>query len=668
MTSSAPAASSDLRPAPLREPGVRVLEGPTRIGSELRWRALEPDGTAIVVAQLLPELARDLPLRRRWLRDVQRVRELSSPAVARTLQIGPAPDPADPVAAPPWRVREDPPGITVDALLARRAPLPPDEAAVLVARIADAIHGVHADGAVLRDMAPRRIVLADDGTVRLVDIGLTRVDILSTRTAASLILEGSAYASPEQIERTAVDQRSDVYGLGVLLFHALTGALPHGDTPAILRSPEPPPPPSRLRPAIGTGFDAIVLRCLAPDPAERPDSAAELAAILRGERSPAPLSATALPCQACGAAMPVGQRLCLRCGKLAVRFTHAQDGPSHEVRLVKVDEQADTMAALRARLEALSDGRVPALNFLVGDQRMYSRRERERLLRLPVVLFDHVDAATAKALRRRIERPGLKLVVAEQGSLAQPSRVVYGVMGAVAITAIVTLMVLGASTSVLAFASLLFLATFLLVGVIAKRARPRGRNTTALLRLRPAAAALPASDPLVRRLAALLSEHTPHDVRAHVGRLALAVQRLVDHRAEHLREAAEIDAVTEPVARLVDLVEAQVRRVAAIDADLADLDEGTLVRDLAIASARASKPSDPSALAAPNAAEPTLERLDRLRALEDERARAFHRLLQASSLVHRAIELGLSVSDERLEHERQIRLALAALDAPPSPD
>jgi hypothetical protein len=491
------------------------------------------------------------------------------------------------------------------------------------------------------------------------------VDILSTRTAASLILEGSAYASPEQLERTAVDQRSDVYGLGVLLYRALTAELPHGDTPAILRGPEPPPPPSRLRPAIGTAFDAITLRCLAADPAERPHSAAELAAILRGERSPVAIGSGAIACQSCGAAMPVGQRLCLRCGKLAVRFAHLENGDgegdgAHEVRLVKVDEQADTMAALRARLEALSAGRVPPLNFLVGDQRMYSKRERDRLLRLPMPLFDRLDRATAEALRRRIEGPGLKLTVATQGSMVQPSRLAYGVVGGIGVAVIAVLVVAGASSTVLSIVSLAFLAAFMTLGLLAKR-RPRPRVSAALLRLRPAAAALPASDPLVRRLAALIDDTTPEDVRAHVGRLALAVQRLVDHRAENLREAAEIDVVTEPVARLVELAEVQVRRLAVIDADLASLDEGTLVRDLARATARGSDTPGGPALARP------LDDLDRLRTLEDERARAFHRLLEASSLVHRAIELGLSVKDERLEHERQIRLALAALDEPDPP-
>lgn len=683
MTGPASVSLVDPRPQPLAEPGVTVLSGPVRAGSELRWRGRTADGTPIVVAQLLPELSRDVPLRRRWLRDVQRVRELSSSAVARTLRIGPDPDPTDPSAPPPWRVREDPPGETVEELLARRSPLPPGEAAELVARIADAIGEVHAEGAVLRDVAPRRLLVGTDGAVRLLDIGLTRVDILSTRTAASLILEGSAYASPEQIERTAVDPRSDVYGLGVLLFRALTGELPHGDTPAILRSPEPPPAPSQLRPAIGRDFDDVVLRCLATDPADRPDTAAELAAILRGERRLQSLPSAAHPCQSCGASMPIGQRLCLRCGKVAVRFAHTAgttagstdesgdgsgDGSAdarYEVRLERVDEHAQTMEGLRTRLHALARGPLPPLNFLVGDQRMYSRRERDRLLRLPVALFDQLDRETAEALKQRIAGSGLRVTVAPEGKMVRPPRALYGAVGAASIAILGTLVVVGSSAAVLAAVSVAFLAVFVLMGVLGRRRLPKHRSA-ALLRLRPAAAALPASDPLVRRLAGLLRPDTPADVRDHVGRLALAVQRLVDHRAEHLGEASEIDAVTEPVAKLVELCEVQVRRIAAIDTDLATLDEGALVRELAAASARAGSPTDAEGRTRDvgTDAQTSLARLDRLRTLEDERARAFHRLLEASSLIHRAVELGLSVRDERLEHERQIRLALAALGEP----
>jgi hypothetical protein len=207
-----------------------------------------------------------------------------------------------------------------------------------------------------------------------------------------------------------------------------------------------------------------------------------------------------------------------------------------------------------------------------------------------------------------------------------------------------------------AFAGVLVLCTVFLLKAVAGglRRRDAARKSPPLVRLRQAPVALPASDPLVARIAALLSEQTPKDLREQLGELALAVQRLVDHRAANLREAAEIDAVTAPVAELVRLVEAQVRAIAEIDAELRGLDEGALVRALAAADARREPASKKEEL---------LRGLDRLRALEDARAERFHRLLEATRLARRAVELGLAVHDAEAEHERQVAAALAALGA-----
>src|SRR5690606_15367637 len=118
------------------------------------------------------------------------------------------------------------------------------------------------------------------------------------------------------------------------------------------------------------------------------------------------------------------------------------------------------------------------------------------------------------------------------------------------------------------------------------------RRIRPLYRLRDAPAALPASDPLVARIAALLDETsagpTPADVRAQLGELALLVQRLVDRRAEltGLSEAAELELLTAPVEPLIGELERRVRELARCDRELAELDEATLVRALAAVDAK----------------------------------------------------------------------------------
>ena len=103
---------------------------------------------------------------------------------------------------------------------------------------------------------------------------------------------------------------------------------------------------------------------------------------------------------------------------------------------------------------------------------------------------------------------------------------------------------------------------------------------------------------------------------------------------------------------LVDAVVDHVRRLTAIGAELAGLDEGAMVRALAAAEARRASAAE---------REPLLAGLDRLRALEDQRAAIFHRLLEVELLLNRTVDLGLAVQDPALEHDRQVKLALATL-------
>lgn len=631
-------------------PPLTVLAGPERVGSELRWRVRLGDGRPAALGVLLPELARDPALRRRYVRDLERLRHMAVPAIAPLVALGPTPHPRDPRSPPPWRLRLDPPGETLADWLQRRAPAPIDEASELVARLADALAQVHAAGAVLRDLHPRWVVLGPEGAVWLTDVGLSRVDILSTRTAASLLLEGSPYASPEQFQRTALDQRADLYGLGAILFQALTGALPRGEGPASLAGVAAPPP-SALRPGVPPALDRLVLRCLSDDPEQRPRSAGALARALRGEPVDDPETAR-VPCQACGASLRPGQRLCLRCGKQAVLFEHAAAGLC-AIELTEAEEGAEFLERLRGRLDELADRPVPALNLVIGDKGMYSKTELARRLSLPLRLFADLSEETAERLRARLAASGFKVrtVTRSLGARARITRRVALWVAAFYVPLAAIALLLGApwAVQIVLGALALTLGGLISWGVIRERERAR----EPLLRLRPAPAALPASDPWVARLAALLDARTAPDLRERLGELALLVQRLVDRRAE-LRggAAAELAMVTEPVGELVGLIERHARRLQEVDATLGEHEEGGLVRALAVSEARGEPASARAGL---------LDALDRLRALEDERARIFHHLLEAAELLRRAVELGLEVRDPEGEHARQVALALAAL-------
>ena len=155
---------------------LTILSGPERAGSEQRWRVCLDDGRLAVLARLLPELAADPAIRRRYVHDLDRLLTLADAGLAPILEVGPTPDPRDPAAAPPWRLRGDPPGETLAAWLARRAPAPIDEVSAIGAALADRLAEIHDRGVILRDLAPSTIVLGDDYRIMFTDVGLARVD------------------------------------------------------------------------------------------------------------------------------------------------------------------------------------------------------------------------------------------------------------------------------------------------------------------------------------------------------------------------------------------------------------------------------------------------------------------------------------------------------------
>ena len=631
-----------------------ILDGPIDVGTEQRWRVRLADDREAVVGQLAPDLARDVSIRRRYVRDLERVRNLGAISLAPTLASGPEPDPCDPDAVEPWRMRLDPPGQTLAAWL-ERAPIPLEEWSQVFASVADAVHAVHSAGAVLRDLRPEQIIRTPDGHVVLTDVGLARVDVLSSHTASSLMLQGSRYVAPEQLFKTAIDQRSDVYSLGAMMWHALTGSMPYGEDPPLLQEREPLPSLLAARPDVPPVVDTLVRSCLEVEPSKRPSGVSEIAWILRGGAAPetgdggwgAP---DLTHCQHCDARLRVGQRLCLSCGKLGVRFVHAPAGAQGwGLDLVSLSEDAKPLKWLQEFLGAVSQPPFHKPEFIIGSVHAYDENERIGRLRLPARLYSGLTEDTALALQDTMSAQGLRTRVVSP----------YASRRAGMLTALTIALTVGFSIAlgVIAGGHAAWVAvpgailSFVMLGVLNNRITER--KTRGRFRLRAAPAALPASDPLVAKLAELVARKPPSDVREIVSELALLVQRLVDHRATLTGNTREFDVLTEPLEPLVAAVERHAEQLIGISNELSELDEGAMVRALAASEAR----KDP-----PTTREPILQGLDRLRALEDQRAEVFHRLLEVKILLRRTVDLGLSVHDPEQEHHRQVQLALATLE------
>ncbi|GGM96996.1 serine/threonine protein kinase [Thermus composti] len=156
------------------------------------------------------------------------------------------------------------------------------QAAAILARVADALKHIHAQGIVHRDIKPGNIMVlkgalrekgVDPRGVRLMDFGIAAGKVLTRLTITGARIGTPVYMSPEQAKGQKLDHRSDIYSLGIVLYEALTGQPPFtGGYETVIHQQifQVPTPPKQLRPEIPQGLSDLVLKMLEKDPAKRP--------------------------------------------------------------------------------------------------------------------------------------------------------------------------------------------------------------------------------------------------------------------------------------------------------------------------------------------------------------------------------------------------------------
>ncbi|MDR2360262.1 MAG: Stk1 family PASTA domain-containing Ser/Thr kinase [Oscillospiraceae bacterium] len=154
------------------------------------------------------------------------------------------------------------------------------EAIHFTAQIAKALAHAHSRGVIHRDIKPQNIMLLSDSTVKVMDFGIAQLSA-SRNTLSKKTLGSVHYISPEQATGSGdIDERADIYSLGVVLYELLTGRLPfEGDEPiavALQHVQKVPLPPCEVNPAIPPALERIVQKMMAHDPADRYQTAAEL--------------------------------------------------------------------------------------------------------------------------------------------------------------------------------------------------------------------------------------------------------------------------------------------------------------------------------------------------------------------------------------------------------
>lgn len=248
------------------------------------WLAEDQElGRKVAVKILHERYANDDQFVERFRREATHAASLSHPNIVSIFDRGEA-------GGSYYIVMEYVEGRTLKELIVTRGACPIPVAVSYVRQVLAGLRFAHRAGIVHRDVKPHNVIVDSDGHVKVMDFGIARAGT-SQMTEVGSIIGTAQYLSPEQARGAPVDESSDLYSTGILLYELLTGAVPfNGETPvevAMKHLSQIPDPPSRLRPEIPRDLDLIVVRSLAKEPTERYRSAQEmdrdLERVARGE-------------------------------------------------------------------------------------------------------------------------------------------------------------------------------------------------------------------------------------------------------------------------------------------------------------------------------------------------------------------------------------------------
>lgn len=184
-------------------------------------------------------------------------------------------------------------------LIRRTKQIPIGTAITIAAQICEGLSEAHHLGIVHRDLKPNNIMIDEDGQARIMDFGIARTVKTKGITGTGIMIGTPEYMSPEQVEGKDIDQRSDIYSLGVILYEMMIGRVPfEGDTPftvGIKHKSEQPQDPTRINAQIPADLSRVILKCLEKDKGNRYQSAGELCSDLENIAIGLPTSQRAAP-------------------------------------------------------------------------------------------------------------------------------------------------------------------------------------------------------------------------------------------------------------------------------------------------------------------------------------------------------------------------------------
>ena len=243
------------------------------------YRAFDAEALRTVAVKILrDEYAADEEYLRRFRNESRAINALSHPNIVKIYDVV--------LDVPnPYLVMEYVSGITLKEYIERKKPVPGRTAANIAGLVLTALQCAHENGIVHRDVKPQNIMVTEKGEVKVMDFGIARFAMSQSRTIDGNAIGSVHYISPEQALGDAVDQRTDIYSVGVILFEMLSGRLPFdGESPisvALQQVEQNPKALRSLNPNVPVGLEQITLHAMAKDPDCRYQNCGEMISDLR---------------------------------------------------------------------------------------------------------------------------------------------------------------------------------------------------------------------------------------------------------------------------------------------------------------------------------------------------------------------------------------------------
>ena len=171
-------------------------------------------------------------------------------------------------------------GITLKQYIEQQGEIKWREALYFTVQILQALQHAHERGIIHRDIKPQNIMLLEDGSIKVMDFGIARFTQAETQTMTDKAIGSVHYIAPEQARGGHINDKADIYSVGVMLYEMLTGQLPfvadNAVSVAIMQMQAEPTPPTRINPSIPKGLEEITMHAMEKNPAQRFPSAADM--------------------------------------------------------------------------------------------------------------------------------------------------------------------------------------------------------------------------------------------------------------------------------------------------------------------------------------------------------------------------------------------------------